>query len=64
MTEAMTIVNGLLDGTLSPSDRRSPFGQVPFFRTNFWPAAGATAAALAGVGVGLVTWLRRRTPTA
>ena len=64
MTEAMAIVNGLLDGTLSPSDRRSPFFQVPFFRTNFWPAAGATAAALAGVGVGLVTWLRRRTPTA
>jgi creatinine amidohydrolase len=64
MTEAMTIVNGLLDGTLAPTDRRSPFFQVPFFRTNFWPAAGATAAALAGVGVGLLTWLRRRTPTA
>jgi creatinine amidohydrolase len=60
MTEAMTIVEGLLDGTLQPSDRRSPFFQVPFFRTNFWPAAGATAAAVAGVGVGLVAWLRRR----
>jgi creatinine amidohydrolase len=64
MTEAMKIVEGLLDGTLRPSDRRSPFFQVPFFRTNFWPAAGATVAALAGVGVGLLTWLRRRTPTA
>jgi hypothetical protein len=64
MAEAMTIVNGLLDGTLHPSARRSPFVQVPFFRTNFWPAAGATAATLAGVGFGLFTWRRRRTPSA
>ncbi len=64
MAEAMTIVNGLLDGTLHPSARRSPFVQVPFFRTNFWPAAGATAATLAGVGLGLFTWRRRRTPSA
>ena len=63
MTEAMEIVTGLIDGTLRPSDRHSPFFQVPFFRTNFWPAAGATAAAVAGVGVGLFAWLRRRTPT-
>ena len=63
MSEAMVIVEGLLDGTLSPSDRRSPFFQVPFFRTNFWPAAGATAAALAGVGLGVLTWLRRRSPS-
>jgi creatinine amidohydrolase len=63
MTEAMAIVDGLLDGTLVPSDRRSPFFQVPFFRTNFWPAAGATAAAVAGVGVGLFAWLRRRVPS-
>jgi creatinine amidohydrolase len=64
MTEAMTIVNGLLDGTLHPSERRSPFSQVPFFRTNFWPAAGATAATVAGVGLGFFAWLRRRTPSA
>jgi creatinine amidohydrolase len=64
MTEAMTIVNGLLDGTLRPSARRSPFSHVPFFRTNFWPAAGATAATLAGVGVGVFAWLRRRPPPA
>jgi creatinine amidohydrolase len=64
MSEAMAIVTGLIDGTLKPSDRHSPFFQVPFFRTNFWPAAGATAAALAGVGVGVFTWFRRRSPTA
>ena len=57
--EAMTIVDGLLDGRLKPSDRHSPFFQVPFFRTNFWPAAGATAA-VAALGFGLTSWLRRR----
>ena len=57
--EAMTIVDGLLDGRLKPSDRRSPFFQVPFFRTNFWRAAGATAA-VAGIGLGLTGWLRKR----
>jgi creatinine amidohydrolase len=62
MREAMTIVDGLLDGRLKPSDRHSPFFQVPFFRTNFWRAAGATAA-VAGIGLGLAGWLRRRTTT-
>jgi len=57
--EAMTIVEGLLDGRLKPSDRHSPFFQVPFFRTNFWRAAGATAA-VAGLGLGLTGWLRKR----
>jgi creatinine amidohydrolase len=57
--EAMTIVDGLLDGRLKPSDRHSPFFQVPFFRTNFWPAAAATGA-VAAVGLGLTSWLRRR----
>jgi creatinine amidohydrolase len=59
MREAMTIVDGLLDGRLKPSDRHSPFFQVPFFRTNFWRAAGATAA-VAGISLGLTGWLRRR----
>jgi len=62
MREAMTIVDGLLDGRLKPSDRHSPFFQVPFFRTNFWRAAGATAA-VAGIGLGLTGWLRRRKTT-
>ena len=59
INEAMIIVEGLLDGRLKPSDRHSPFFQVPFFRTNFWPAAGATAA-VAAIGFGLTSWLRRR----
>jgi hypothetical protein len=63
MTEAMAIVDGLLNGTLRPSDRHSPFFQVPFFRTNFWPAAGAMAAAVAGIGIGVLAWLRRRVPS-
>jgi creatinine amidohydrolase len=62
MREAMTIVDGLLDGRLKPSDRHSPFFQVPFFRTNFWRAAGATAA-VAGIGLGVTGWLRRRKTT-
>ncbi|HEU4368185.1 MAG TPA: creatininase family protein [Methylomirabilota bacterium] len=60
LREAMAIVDGLLDGHLKPSDRHSPFFQVPFFRTNFWRAAGATAA-LAGIGTGLMALLRHRT---
>ncbi len=62
MAEAMAIVDGLLDGRLRPSDRHSPFFQVPFFRTNFWRATGATAtvAALAAVGLGAAQWLRIR----
>ena len=62
MREAMTIVDGLLDGRLKPSDRHSPFFQIPFFRTNFWRTAGA-AAALATIGLGLTGWLRRRKNT-
>ena len=59
ITEAMAIVEGLLDGRLRPSDRHSPFFQVPFLRTNFWRTAGATAAAIA-VSAGLYGLLRTR----
>jgi creatinine amidohydrolase len=59
MGEAMTIVNGLLDGRLKPSDRHSPFFQVPFFRTNFWRTAGITTVAVAA-SAGLYGWLRTR----
>lgn len=59
MTEAMDIVDGLLDGSLKPSDRHSPFFQIPFLRTNFWRATGATAAA-AALTFGIAGWLHRR----
>jgi creatinine amidohydrolase len=58
MREAMTIVEGLLDGRLKPSDRHSPFFQVPFFRTNFWRGAAITAAIAASTG--LLALLRGR----
>jgi len=55
--EAMTLVDALLDGRLGPGERRSVFSAIPFFRTNFWPAATAAAA-----GVAAIAWLvpRRR----
>jgi hypothetical protein len=58
MREAMTIVEGLLDGRLKPSDRHSPFFQVPFFRTNFWRSAAITGAIAASTG--LLALLRSR----
>lgn len=61
--EAMTIVDGLLDGRLKPSDRRSPFFQVPFLRTNFWRAATITAAAAAGAGLMALLRGRSRQPS-
>ena len=47
LAEAMEIVDGLLDGRLRPSERRSPFFAIPFLRTNFWPALGAALLVLA-----------------
>ncbi|MGH7300166.1 MAG: creatininase family protein, partial [Candidatus Rokuibacteriota bacterium] len=45
--EAMAVVEGLLDGRVRPSQRRSPFFAIPFFRTDFRRAVAATAVALA-----------------
>jgi creatinine amidohydrolase len=61
--EAMTIVDGLIDGHLKPSDRHSPFFQIPFFRTNFWRAAGTTAAIAAGAGLFALWRGRSRQPS-
>jgi creatinine amidohydrolase len=62
MDEAMALVNGLLDGKVKMLHRRSPFYALPFFRTNFWPAATA-AGVLAGAAAGaLITALTRRRP--
>ena len=62
MTEAMAIVDGLLDGTLLHSARRSPFSRVPLFRTNFWPAAAGVTAGLGALAVGVAGFLLRRRP--
>jgi creatinine amidohydrolase len=53
--EVMTLVHALLDGRLAPGDKRSPFYSIPFFRTNFWPVA-----AVAGLGLAALGWLRPR----
>jgi creatinine amidohydrolase len=47
VTAAMDLVDGLVAGTMRPSQHRSPFFAVPFFRTNFWPLATAGMTALA-----------------
>ncbi len=54
VSEAMVIVERLLDGRLRPARPRSPFFFVPVFRTNFWPLAGLALGALAAVA-----WYRR-----
>jgi len=60
MEEAMAVVDGLLDGRLRPSERRSPFFSIPFFRTDFRRAAGATAAAAAALAAWWVLGPQRR----
>ncbi len=52
LAEAMTVVDGLIDGRIRPSERRSPFFVIPFFRTNFRRVVGAVAAA----GAALAGW--------
>jgi len=47
LREAMRLVDGLLDGRLSPARHHSPFYFFPPFRTNFWPAATLAMGALA-----------------
>jgi creatinine amidohydrolase len=55
MSEAIALVEPLLEGRLAPGQPRSPFSALPFFRTNFWPLAAAAGFALAVLG-----WRRRR----
>src|SRR5262249_2282530 len=59
MSEAMVIVDGLLDGTRPPSAHRSVFSKVPVFRTNFWPVATGVAAGVA-IALGIAGWSTRR----
>ena len=60
MTEAMELVEGLLDGRLRPHDGRSPFFRVPFFRTDFWPIA---ITAMVSLAIGAVTYLSLASPS-
>jgi len=55
VTEAMTMVDALLDGRFAPGRPRSPFSAIPFFRTNFWPLVGVSAA----VAVAAAWWAVR-----
>jgi creatinine amidohydrolase len=64
MTEAMVIVDGLLDGTRPLSAHRSVFSKLPVFRTNFWPATAVVAAGLGAVAVGIAGWMARRSRSA
>jgi creatinine amidohydrolase len=59
IAEAMTVVDDLLAGRVTPGDRRSPFFSIPFFRTNFWRSA-AIAGAITAAGVLLLGFRRRR----
>jgi len=56
MAEALTLATDLLDGRVRPSQRRSPFFVIPFFRTDFWRLLGAAGAAVA---LAIGWWLSR-----
>jgi creatinine amidohydrolase len=58
MEEAIAIVEGMLDGTVKPADRRSPFFALPVFRTNFWRGVAVAGAAVAA-GAAWYAGLRR-----
>ena len=64
MSEAMVIVDGLLDGTRPLSAHRSVFSKVPVFRTDFWPAALGVAAGIGALALGLAGWRARRSRNA
>jgi creatinine amidohydrolase len=64
MSEAMAIVDGLLDGSRPASAHRSFFSKVPVFRTNFWPAAAGVAAGVGALAVGIGGWMLRRSRNA
>lgn len=59
VTEAMALVDALLDGRLRPREGRSPFSAIPVFRTDFWPLVAAAGLALAAVAW---LWPRRQEP--
>jgi len=60
LSEAMVIVDGLLDGTRPAADHRSLFSKVPVFRTNFWPTATGVAAGVATLALAVAGWMATR----
>ncbi len=56
---SLELVNGLLDGHIKASARRSPYTLMPFFRTNFWSMTAAGAVALA-TALSIAALARRR----
>src|SRR5256885_1903839 len=54
----MELVEGLLDGRITPAEEDSPLFAVPFFRTDFWPVATA-AMTLAALGTLVLLWRKR-----
>ena len=61
VTASLELVNGLLDGHIRASARRSPYTLMPFFRTNFWRAVAVGAAALTVAALSVAMLERRRT---
>ena len=57
---SLELVNGLLDGHIKASARRSPYTLMPFFRTNFWRVTAAGAAAVAVAALSIAVLGRRR----
>ena len=57
---SLELVNGLLDGHIKASGRRSPYTLMPFFRTNFWRVTGASAAAVTVAALSVAVLGRRR----
>jgi hypothetical protein len=53
----MELVEGLLDRRIDPSETRSPFYAIPFFRTDFWPVA---TAAMTLVALGTLALLLKK----
>lgn len=60
VSAAMELVDSLIAGTTRPSQHRSPFFAIPFFRTNFWPLATAGMTAVAAGALAIATFGRKK----
>ena len=56
---SLELVNGLLDGRIRASARRSPYSLMPPFRTDFWRMTAAGAVAMA-TALSIAALVRRR----